>query len=627
MTVCALTLFYIHASGKSDRNPLFGIIIFLFLITAGFALSGYERDSFSVLPGERKTYAGEVADFPEIKEKSVLLKVKLRASLSDSVQLTGGILLYHRDLASADRLSPGDIIFFSCQPREIKNNGNPREFDYRRYMERHGFRYMAFTEWNDLYHTIRPGRPGLVNRARITRNRIVKLFGEKGLKGEGLAIASAITLGEKSYLDSEQKDNFSKAGVMHIMAVSGLHAGILSMFIFWLLFFLKGKMNFLRVAITIAVLWVFAFITGLAPSIVRASLMFSFLHAGRLLKRNPDPLNSMLASAFLILLFNPLILPDASFLLSFAAVAFIILFYRNIYGLVVTRYLFTDKIWGLASVSLAAQAGTLPLTVMFFNRFPLLFLFSNLVIIPVASLAVISGFLTVILSFSGLLSDMAAYLLDKTSSLAGSLSAMTASLPFSSAEGLGMSTTGCILLMVLTAVVLDTLRKGSSNGRYIIILLFLLSVNSFCRNLSLKSDNELIVYNTPGNFCAGVRCGRSLELFCYSDTLPAAVGRHCARDRLRLEIRKLDKNIPWMINAGPLRIIVTGKMTPDLLSYKPDIAIVTGSKVFHSGNTENGSRFVYTSAMPGTGSGRLFKEDKDSGPWFVREKGCFRLKL
>lgn len=623
----AITLFYIHTAGVSDRNPLFGILITLFLSTAGFALAKHERESFSILPGERKTYAGEVVDFPEKKEKSVLVRVKLRASISDSLKLKGGILIYHRDPSVAGRLSPGDIVLFSCRPRGIMNNGNPGEFDYRRYMERRGFGYMTFTERDDLHNVIRTGRPGLVNRAKITRNRIIRLFGEKGLKGDGLALASAITLGEKSYLDSEQKDNFSKAGVMHIMAVSGLHAGILSMFIFWMLFFLKGKLNHLRVTITIGVLWVFAFIAGLAPSIVRASLMFSFLHAGKLLKRNPDPLNSMLASAFLILLFNPLILPDASFLLSFAAVAFIILFYNNINGLLETRYRVTGKIWGMISVSLAAQAGTLPLTVMFFNRLPLLFLFSNLVIIPVASLVVISGFLTVILSFSNTLSDTAACVLDKTSSLAGYLSDLTASLPFSSAEGVGMGTTECLLLTALTAVILDTLRKGSSNGRYLIILLFLLSVNSLVRSLSLQKDNELIAYNTPGDFCAGIRNGRTLELFCYSDTVPAAVRRHCAHDRLRLKTRKFEKNIPVMIEAGHTKIIVTGRMTPGMLLYKPDIVIVTGNTVFHPGNIDVAPQFVYMNAVPATVSGRPYGENDGNRSWFVREKGCFRVKL
>lgn len=627
MAVCAVLLFLIHSSGVNDRNPFFGIVLSVFLLLTGFASGMTKREGFSVLPEEKKIYAAEVADFPEKKEKSILIRTRLRASLTDSVVLNGGILLYHRDQSLSEKILPGDILIFYCMPREIKNRGNPCEFNYRKYMERHGYRYLAYTEENDIIKIIRRGRPGLVNRALITRHRIVTLYENKGLKGDALALASAVTLGEKSLLDDEQKDNFSRAGVMHIMAVSGLHAGILSLFIFRILFFLKGRLNFLRVLVTITVIWIFAFITGLSPSITRASLMFSFLHAGKLSGRNPSTLNSLLASAFLILLFNPLILPDASFLLSFTAVAFIIQYYNNIYGLYVPKWKITGRLWEMISVSVTAQAGTLPLTVMFFNRLPLLFLFSNLVIIPVASLIVISGFLTVIFSFAGPLSDISAFILEKSSSFAGTITEFTASLPFSSSENPGMGTAECILLVLLIGVGLDSLRNGSINGKYIIILLFLLSLDSLIINLRLKPSNELIVYNIPGEFYAGIRTGRTLEILCYNDTMPAAVRRHCAQERLGLKIRKLDREIPCMIRADQHKIMISDCPDPGQLSYTPDLLIVTGKKASFSGNYEKSDGIIFTSAFPAPRPAEADESNNGTIPWFVREKGCFRMKL
>ena len=187
-----------------------------------------------------------------------------------------------------------------------------------------------------LSDILSPDHRKLIHRALIIREKIIEMYQRRGITGERLALVAAITLGQKNMLDPEQKQNFIKAGVMHIMAVSGLHAVILSLFVFNLLFFLKGRFNILRILITILILWSFAFVTGLTPSVLRATLMFSFLQAGNLMKRPVNGINSVLASAFVLILikticnircripsfifccdlyylFLPGLLPDASF--------------------------------------------------------------------------------------------------------------------------------------------------------------------------------------------------------------------------------------------------------------------------------------------------------------------------
>ena len=193
---------------------------------------------------------------------------------------------------------PGDILIIRCTPVEIENRGNPYEFDYRFYHGKPGYKILCFTNSQDIIRHISPTHRKLIHRALIIREKIIGMFRERGIKGERLALVAAITLGQKSMLDPEQKMNFIKAGVMHIMAVSGLHAVILSLFVFNLLFFMKRRFNILRIIITILILWSFAFVTGLTPSVLRATLMFSFLQAGKLMKRPVNGINSVLASAF-----------------------------------------------------------------------------------------------------------------------------------------------------------------------------------------------------------------------------------------------------------------------------------------------------------------------------------------
>ncbi len=147
---------------------------------------------------------------------------------------------------------PGDLLVIRCTPAEIVNRGNPYEFDYRFFMENQGIRYFAFTN-SSRYNKIIlfPAHRKLIHRALIIREKIIRMYRERGITGERLALVSAITLGQKRMLDPEQKHNFMKAGVMHIMAVSGLHAIILSLFVLNLLFFMKRRFNILRIGITI----------------------------------------------------------------------------------------------------------------------------------------------------------------------------------------------------------------------------------------------------------------------------------------------------------------------------------------------------------------------------------------
>ena len=284
-----------------------------------------------------------------------------------------------------------------CTPVQISGRGNPYEFDYRFYMENQGVRYYAYTSRESIIRHVAPEHRKLIHRALILREKIIGMYKERGITGERLALVAAITLGQKNMLDADQKSYFVKAGVMHIMAVSGLHTVILSLFVFNVLFFLKKRFNIIRILLTIIILWAFAFVTGLTPSVLRATLMFSFLHAGNLMKRPVNGINSVLASGFVLIIIRPSVIFDAGFLLSYSAVIYIIAFYRELYQKLEFKNFISDKIWQSAVVTIVAQAGTLPLTITLFNRFPTYFILTNIIIVPLSSVLVIIGCLVPIL--------------------------------------------------------------------------------------------------------------------------------------------------------------------------------------------------------------------------------------
>ena len=575
ITGFCISLFY----NKYRTNLVFGFSLTLALFTCGLLLYTNEKESISTLKPEQTLFACTLSDYPEEKENSIRLKVKLnRMIIQDkSETIEGSMILYNKKDSSVNSFLPGDLLVIRCTPVEITNRGNPNEFDYRFFMENQGIKYYAFTRDRDIISHIIPVNRKLIHRALIIREKIIEMYEERGIKGERLALVAAITLGQKNMLDPEQKQNFIKAGVMHIMAVSGLHAVILSLFVFNLLFFLKRRFNVVRIIITILILWAFAFVTGLTPSVLRATLMFSFFQAGNLMKRKVNGINSVLASAFVLILIKPSVIFDAGFLLSYSAVIYIIAFYQDFYLKLQFKNWFPDKIWQSAAVTIVAQAGTLPLTVMLFNRFPTYFILTNIIIVPLSSLLIITGCLVIMIYPVHFLSKFLALLLNYMTGLTEMLTAQASSLPYSTLENIGMSTVECILL-TLTIFTLSyfILKKKSFSIVYLISLILLFAVAGTIKEISTRKTNELIVYNTVGTSTIGIKTGKILNLYCDSAQAGPEVLRHCATLGLKIKTNTL-KNKSYYIRAGEKNILISNTLQKNTLkSSVPDIIILTG---------------------------------------------------
>ena len=566
---------------KYQTNKVFGCTLTLSLFLCGLLLYTYEKNSISILKPEKTLFTCTLSDYPEEKANSFMLKVKLNRKVEGekSEAVKGSIILYQKKDSAAASMLPGDMLIIRCLPVKIANKSNPYEFDYRFFMENQGIRYYAFTNSHDIVRHIIPVHRKLIHRALIVRETIIRMFKERGIKGERLALVAAITLGQKSMLDPEQKLNFIKAGVMHIMAVSGLHAVILSLFVFSLLFFMKRRFNILRIIITILILWSFAFVTGLTPSVLRATLMFSFLQAGKMMKRPANGINSVLASAFFLIIIRPSVIFDAGFLLSYSAVIYIICFYKNFYLILRFKNWLTDKIWQSVVVTLIAQAGTLPLTIMLFNRFPTYFILANITIVPISNLLIINGCLVPMFFRIRFLSHFLALLLNYLTGLTESLTSSAASLPYSTIENIGSTTVECILLtMTIFLFVHFFLKKKSIPVSYPVFFLILYIFTGTARDISSKTTNELIVYNTPGSSTIGIRTGKILSLFSDTSVVLPDVKRHCATLGLKIKSTVM-KNKSYCIIAQGKKILITKILNKKIVqNFVPDFLVLTGSR-------------------------------------------------
>jgi len=617
-----------------EDNQIYGCTLSFALLITGIFLYKNEKTRISTFKQEESVFICTLSDFPEEKEKSLRIVVQLSSIVrgKEALPAVGSVLLYNRKDKGWENARPGDQFVLSLTPLEIVNRGNPYEFDYKFYMENHGIKYYAFTDSSNILAHKSPESRKLVHRALILRERIINMYSERGITGDNLALVAAITMGQKRMLDPEQKQSFMRAGVMHIMAVSGLHAVILSMIVLNILFFLKGRFNLLRISLTLLVLWSFAFVTGLTPSVLRATLMFSFLQAGKLMKRPVNGINSVLASAFLLILLKPSVIFDAGFLLSYSAVIYIIVFYRKVYELIDNKNFISDRIWQLASVSLVAQAGTLPLTILYFNRFPVYFLLANIIIVPLSTLLIILGCL-IPLSYSLTpVSFFLAELLNRLTALTENITVWISSLPGAVCDNIGINIPSAII-MTFTIFISGyyLLYRKSISIHYPLISVLFLVLAGTLTEISARSTNELIVYNLSDRYAAGIRTGKLLNI--YSDSIESGmeIARHKAMRRLDVKMNQTGR-ANYFCRAGESKIMIGSSINPDIAeTICPDIVVISGAKPVFELNPEvcqSPSELVFTSAR----SGYLKIAEKDfisriDSVHFVRESGAYRSSL
>ena len=274
---------------------------------------------------------------------------------------------------------------------------NPYAFDYRSYLQRQNI-YREINLKNQAFR-IDSTRHNLYQSVEKIRQNIKNYLASGGLSPRELAFANTILLGERHEISQETYRDFQSAGTMHILAISGLHVGILLVFLNLLLYPLKRFSLFLFLLATIGFLWFYALLSGFSPSVVRAVLMFSLLQTGFHIKRQNNTYNIVFITAFLMLLYKPDYLFQVGFQMSFLAVLSILSFLPFLRKLFHSKYKLLQWWLDLFSVSLSAQLGILPVSLYYFHQFPLYFWLANLLVVPLLFLDLFIGFTLLILSF------------------------------------------------------------------------------------------------------------------------------------------------------------------------------------------------------------------------------------
>lgn len=319
----------------------------------------------------------------------------------DDEKVTGKILLNLPADSTVLRLTVDDEIFVHSSAEAIRPPLNPHQFDYKDYLRKQAIYHQVRTAQSTILIDDNPSST-LLGLASNAREHIISKLKKEPFGPEELSVIQALLLGQRDDISENIYNDYKNAGAVHILAVSGLHVGILLLLLQFLLLplerFPKGKTT--KLVLVVLLLWAYAFVAGLSPSIVRAVTMFSFLAYAMHLNRPANSFNIIALSILFILLIKPLFLFQVGFQMSYAAVFTIVWIYPKLQKFWFPENVVVRKTWQLLSVSIAAQLGVLPISLFYFHQFPALFFISNLVIIPFLGLILGMGILIIVLSLA-----------------------------------------------------------------------------------------------------------------------------------------------------------------------------------------------------------------------------------
>ncbi len=376
--------FFVKEEQRYNSRWLFGGGLFLFLFSlAALQYRLEEQKVYPDFPREEHYFVGTLLDIPETKPRSIACHVKTRFPVKKRV------ILYLQQTDEARSLVPGDELLFRATMQPFQNFGNPDDFDYVRFMRIKGFSGSAYVPGTAWHKT---GRQHLSLSILSQRCRAVMLdfYRSFQLDPDAHAFITAVTLGYKAYLSDDLQEAFRASGTAHVLAVSGLHVGIIYMIINFLFSFLgrRGRRYAIRQFLVIIALWCYAMIAGMSAPVIRAAFMLTIYCLGQAWNRAGFTYNTLAGAAFFLLLLRPFSLIDLSFQMSFMAVFAILFFQPKIGRLYLPKGRVSRYLWDLSTVSLSAQLGVFPLVLYHFGSFPTYFFIANLCVVPLLSLAI-----------------------------------------------------------------------------------------------------------------------------------------------------------------------------------------------------------------------------------------------
>ncbi len=520
---CTISMLMLISLFRVDKtygdSYLWGIVLTLFLLSSGLFLTELKLKQNEVPQNIYNSSAQliEINNIPVIGKNSIKTTGLIKAYKYNNKWYSCNCKanIYFRNENNTTFIQAGNLIVAESSINQIGLPISPLQFSYSQYCYYKGIQCQINLNRNKIIQL--KNKENNIKIALLTfREYLLKKLQNNIIDKKGKAVLSSLVLGFTGDLDNELRTSYAAAGTIHILSVSGLHVGIVYLLLLNLFFFLNtSKLSrVLRFILIIAGIWFYAIITGFNPPVVRSAVMFSFFAAGESLNRSGNGLNTLAASAFFILMYNPLQLTDIGFQLSYSAILGIMFFHRPIYSIFEFRHWFPDKIWTIAAVSISAQIGTLPVSLFNYHQFPLYFILSNLVVVPLATVVLYGGIILIVVSSWHWAATFFGYIMKFVLVFLNEFINHIEHLPHACIRNIFISTFESILLALMIISIAFWIRQKQWQYIYLFLISILIFTSSkSIRNINSENQRLLVVHNLNGKTSVSILNGKTAVLF------------------------------------------------------------------------------------------------------------------
>lgn len=577
-----------YLSKTNAKFPLlFGIATSLMAFSIGGTTQTIHTDSY-----QKNNYS----NYHGVYEKNHLFTVTLREKLKSSNFNDRYIAIIN----TVDQKKSSGRILLNIQKDSLNHNfiignrlkidatlyknilqKNPNQFDFQKYLSNKQIYSQLYTEPNEIQISSEIEKDIWYYTSKL-RSLIIRNLEKNHFHTKELNVAVALIMGQQQDISPDIIRDYQYAGAVHILSVSGLHIGFILLFVTYIIKPLPNSKrgSFIKLLITLASLFLFGVLAGLAPSVVRSVTMFSFVAIGLFLRRSVNIYHTLLVSILLILLFQPSFLFDVGFQLSYVALFFIIWLQPLLASLWTPKYKAQKYAWDILTVSFAAQIGTLPLSIYYFHQFPTLFFVTNLIVIPFLNIIMGLGVLVMSLAAfnwvpfypaKGL--ELSIYYLDKIiNTIASFEQFVIKNIP------LNASLLICGYLFIISIIL--WFQKPSFNRiTMVLVAILALQLSSLKTKWEIQNQEELVVYNSKKNTLITERIGQNVTLYANDSLLKTTENNNLLSSYLtgNFSTLKQKRSIKNTLYFKGNKILILDSTMVYPKTVQPDILILTQS--------------------------------------------------
>lgn len=572
-------------ANKRNAFKSFGWLVALLSVVLGLSTAAFHQDTrsrlhYSHLTEDQVPYHFQLTLHEKLKStKKNQRYVAIIKSINHRKSL-GTILLNIRHSSQNTNIPIGSHLAVDGLLYHNKAPFNPNQFDYSGYLENQQIYAQIYTIWPKL--KIITTENTIWSKFSNFRTKIIDNLKKSNFNETELAVMIALLLGQQQDIDPETLQEYQLAGAVHILSVSGLHVGFIMLFINFLLKPIPNtsRNTYIKLLIIVVALWSYGILAGLAPSVVRSVTMFSFVAVGQHLRRSVNVYHSLLVSVLLILLWKPSFLFDVGFQLSYLALFFILWLQPLIADFWQPKNKITRYIWDILTVSLAAQLGTLPLSIYYFHQFPGLFFVTNVLVLPLLGIIMVVGLVAVIIGCFGIVPKFVIVPLTMMIAIQNKCIGWVASWDALVFKNIGF-TAAMLWTSYLVIIALGLWLQKPIYKKVVLAMVSVLLLQIVCLHNKWQSTNtqEMIVYHQKKSTMITERKNNKVILF-GNDSIQNTIAKNqILQSYLTANFAKLTQreNLQNLYYFNTKKILLIDSSATVPLNIKPDIVILVNS--------------------------------------------------